>query len=431
MKILQKISLLCLFTLVIFFCVPGIAAQAEDTAASPKPAQTEMPAAEKIPLSELHFDEQSFPPVLVGSEPVLIEVKEFEGLSCQWESQNPYIATVDKDGKVTAVAAGTAILNVTVTDEEEKEYVFEILLRIVNPHFKSASQNLASGCYGVIEIQDSSGGPVTFSTSNKKIVSYVSDEEGNIKIKAGKKTGTATIKVVADGVILTGKITVTNPEFKQYYGFYQKNKSFQVDLKGINKKSKPHWSCLNEKTASVNQSGRGRTKKLGSTLVLCHVDGKTLAYNLAVGTKCAVKAMLWGYSKLGKCRYSQARRMNKVYFDCSSFVYRCYRAAGRYLVRKTSWAPVAADIGHYYVRKKKSVKPSGKIYKAEKLRPGDLICFGGKKASRNGRYKRIYHIALYIGNGKTMESSSTYNNVVIRDRGIFEKSDVPVIARPA
>lgn len=123
--------------------------------------------------------------------------------------------------------------------------------------------------------------------------------------------------------------------------------------------------------------------------------------------------------------------MNKVYFDCSSFVYRCYRAAGRYLVRKTSWAPVAADIGHYYVLKKKSVKPSGKIYKAEKLRPGDLICFGGKKASRNGRYKRIYHIALYIGNGKTMESSSTYNNVVIRDRGIFEKSDVPVIARPA
>lgn len=217
MKIVQKISLLCLFTLVIFFCVPGIAAQAEDTAASPKPAQTEMPAAEKIPLSELHFDEQSFPPVLVGSEPVLIEVKEFEGLSCQWESQNPYIAAVDKDGKVTAVAAGTAILNVTVTDEEEKEYVFEILLRIVNPHFKSASQNLASGCYGVIEIQDSSGGPVTFSTSNKKIVSYVSDEEGNIKIKAGKKTGTATIKVVADGVILTGKITVTNPEFKQYY----------------------------------------------------------------------------------------------------------------------------------------------------------------------------------------------------------------------
>lgn len=431
MKTLKKISLLCIFAMAAFLSVSQTA-RAADTASTPEPVQTEVPAAEEgVPLSELHFDEQSFPPVVLGGEPVLITVKEFEGLSCQWKSQNPYIATVDKDGRVTAVAAGTAILNVTVTDEEGKEYVFEILLRIVNPHFKLASQNLASGCYGVLEIKDSSGSPVTFSTSDKKMVSYVSDEEGNIKIKAGKKTGTAVITAVADGVTITCKVTVTNPEFKQYYGFYQKNKSFQVRLTGINKKSKPRWSSLNEKVAPVNQSGRGRTKKLGSTLILCDVDGKTLAYNLAVGTKCAVKAMRWGYSKLGKCRYSQAMRMNKAYFDCSSFVYRCYRAAGKYLVAKVSWAPVAADIGHYYVRMNKRVKPSGKIYKAQKLRPGDLICFGGKKASRNGRYKRIYHIAMYIGNGKTMESSSSYNNVVIRDREIFEKSDVPVIVRPA
>ena len=66
----------------------------------------------------------------------------------------------------------------------------------------------------------------------------------------------------------------------------------------------------------------------------------------------------------------------------------------------------------------------------EKMRPGDLICFGGSKARRNGRYKRIYHIAIYIGNGKTMESSSTYNNVVIRDRGVFKKSEIPVVVRP-
>ena len=80
--------------------------------------------------------------------------------------------------------------------------------------------------------------------------------------------------------------------------------------------------------------------------------------------------------------------------------------------------------------KKKKVRPSGKTYKLSSLRPGDLVCFGGKDASRNGRYKRIYHIALYIGNGQTIESSSSYNNVVIRDRGIMGKRGVPVIVRP-
>ena len=71
-----------------------------------------------------------------------------------------------------------------------------------------------------------------------------------------------------------------------------------------------------------------------------------------------------------------------------------------------------------------------KNYSEKKMRPGDLICFGGSKAKKNGRYKRIYHIAIYIGNGKTMESSSTYNNVVIRDRGVFKKSEIPVVVRP-
>ena len=123
--------------------------------------------------------------------------------------------------------------------------------------------------------------------------------------------------------------------------------------------------------------------------------------------------------------------MSANYFDCSSFVYRSYRAAGKYLVRRTSWAPVAADIGHFYVKKGKQVKTSSKTYNWNKLRPGDLICFGGSSARRNGRYKRIYHIALYIGNGKTMESSSLYNNVVIRDREPLKKKDVPVIVRPA
>ena len=96
---------------------------------------------------------------------------------------------------------------------------------------------------------------------------------------------------------------------------------------------------------------------------------------------------------------------------------------------KQAGAPVAADIGHYYVRKGKSIKAK-KTYSEKKMRPGDLICFGGSKARRNGRYKRIYHIAVYIGNGKTMESSSTYNNVVIRDRGVFKKSEIPVVVRP-
>ena len=211
--------------------------------------------------------------------------------------------------------------------------------------------------------------------------------------------------------------------------FYQKKKKLAVKVTGLNAESRPVFRSSDVKVAVVTASGKVTTKKYGSAVISCEVDGKTVKYYLAVSTKTAVRAMRYGYKKIGKKKYSQARRMDKNYYDCSSFVYRTYRAVGRYLVCKTSWAPVAADIGHYYVRKGKSIKAK-KTYSEKKMRPGDLICFGGSKARRNGRYKRIYHIAVYIGNGKTMESSSTYNNVVIRDRGVFKKSEIPVVVRP-
>lgn len=433
MKNIRKISLLFLFMLagVVGFSQVTMAKtvsgmEVEDTEDEPGDTPEGY-----TPLSELTFDEYSFAPILVGQEPVFLDVQAFYGFDCKWESETPDIATVDEKGQVTPIMTGIARIRVVVTAEDGEEYTFLIPLRIVNPHFENSSSNLASGCYLTIEIKDSSGEPVTFSTTDKKKVSLVRDEGGSIIVKAGKKIGTATITVVADGVTLTYKITVTNPKLKTSYGFFEKNKRFSIDLTGTNKTSKPVWTSSDVKVASINSSGSCKTKKTGSVLITCQVDGKTLVYNLAVAKKTVVKALRWGYSKVGKCHYSQAKRMSKKYFDCSSFAYRCYRAAGKYLVSKSSWAPVAADIGKYYVQKKKQIKPTGASYDMSKLRPGDLICYGGKNAKKNGRYKRINHIAIYIGNGQVMESSSSKNNVVIREQGFMKKRDIPVVVRPA
>jgi cell wall-associated NlpC family hydrolase len=381
-------------------------------------------------LDELQFDEYSFPAILVDGEPYALTVEAFSEYTCQWESETPDIATVDENGQVTPVSIGTAFILAHVWDEEEQEYTFRIPIHVVNPHLDVATMNLASGCEAALQVQDSSGEAVVFTTTNKQIVNYVYDDAGQVVVKAGKTLGTATIALTVDGVTMTCDITVTNPKLKGEYQFYQKNKKFQVVVTGTNKASQFVWTSSNAGVASVTKAGRVKTKKLGSTVISCEVDGKTLNCYVAVAKEKVVKALRWGYKKVGKYHYSQARRMNKNYFDCSSFVYRCYRAAGKYLVSKASWAPVAADIGRYYVQKKCQIKPTGSSYSESKLRPGDLICFGGKTAQKNGRYKRIYHIAIYIGNGKTLESSSSSNNVVIKERGIIKKKEAPVVVRP-
>lgn len=379
-------------------------------------------------LSALSFSDQFYPPHVLGAGSFRIQEPAFDGLKCRWSSADTKVVKVGQNGVVTPVGVGKTNILVAVTDSYGGTYHFSIPVRIINPHFEETRMNLAKGCQTTVLLLDTTGAQAGYVSSNPSILSIRTSNAYGVTLQAHKE-GTATVTVSVDGVMRTCTVTVTNPKLKVQYGFYQTKKGLQVKVTGTNGRSVKRWSSGNSKIATVSQKGNVRTKKKGSTVIFCSVDGKILKYYLAVSTKKAVKAMRYGYKRIGKAHYSQARRMSKKYFDCSSFVYRCYRAAGKYLVRRASWAPVAAEIAHYYVRKGKYVKASGK-YNLNKLRPGDLICFGGKKARRNGRYKRIYHIAMYIGNGKTMESSSTYNNVVIRDRGFFKKSDVPVVARP-
>lgn len=379
-------------------------------------------------LAGLSFHEQSFEAKLLGAGAFTLPIPEFQSMTCEWSSADESIATVTKEGIVTPVRPGVVNLTVQVTDSYGGSYTYRIPIRILEVKFSVSKCNLAKGCQTTLSVLASAGNPVVYKTMDSSIVSLVSFDAAGVTIKA-KKVGTTTVLGAVDGVEFQCKISVTNPTIKTQYGFYQKKKTLTISVKGLNAKSVPVYSSNDPAVATVSKKGTVKTLKYGSAVISCQVDGKTLNYYLAVSTKTAVKAMRYGYKQVGKKKYSQARRMSKNYYDCSSFVYRIYRVAGKYLVRKAKWAPVAAEIAHYYVRKGKQIKAS-KTYDPKKLRPGDLICFGGSKARRNGRYKRIYHIALYIGNGKTMESSSTYNNVVIRDRGTIEKSDVPVVVRP-
>lgn len=379
-------------------------------------------------LSTLTFNRQSFAAHLLGGGSFQLSIPQFGSMTSVWQSKTPAVASVTQEGIITPVSAGWAEFAVTVTDSYGGVYSFVLWVQILQPKFTIQKQNLAKGCRTTLLLESAAGNPVVYQTRDTSIVSIVSYNQFGVVVKA-KKVGSTTVVAQVDGVQTECVITVTNPKVKKAYGFYQKKKKLTVKVTGLNAASRPVFRSSDVKVAVVTASGKVTTKKYGSAVISCEVDGKTVNYYLAVSTKTAVRAMRYGYKQIGKKKYSQARRMDKNYYDCSSFVYRTYRAVGRYLVCKTSWAPVAADIGHYYARKGKRIKAK-KTYSEKKMRPGDLVCFGGSKAKKNRRYKRIYHIAIYIGNGKTMESSSTYNNVVIRDRGTFKKSEIPVVVRP-
>ncbi|MDD4372171.1 MAG: NlpC/P60 family protein [Anaerostipes sp.] len=118
------------------------------------------------------------------------------------------------------------------------------------------------------------------------------------------------------------------------------------------------------------------------------------------------KVLRFALSKVGY-PYSQEQRTSGTAYDCSSLAYYAWKEAGVDRSHGANYPPTAAEGA-------RMAKNSGKCVESGdasgfSLKPGDLIYYGG---SDNGRYLGIYHVAIYVGNGKAVEALNTKYGVV-------------------
>ena len=113
--------------------------------------------------------------------------------------------------------------------------------------------------------------------------------------------------------------------------------------------------------------------------------------------------MRYALSKVG-CAYDQDYHwsLNVDIFDCSSLAYRAYREIGIDISNGGVYS--AAEICHNAVNE-------GCIAYGD-LQPGDLIFYGGRN---NGRFQGVYHVAIYVGDGKMVEARGSSWGVVYCD----------------
>lgn len=113
------------------------------------------------------------------------------------------------------------------------------------------------------------------------------------------------------------------------------------------------------------------------------------------------KVIRFALSKVGY-PYSQDLRTSGKAYDCSSLAYYSWKEAGVDISYGTNYPPTAAEGA-------RMLKADGKSLSTMDLQPGDLIYYGGEA---NGRYLGIYHVAIYVGNGKAAEALCTKYGVV-------------------
>lgn len=382
----------------------------------------------------------------VGSAPYQLILNNAEGKNVTWSSSDTLAASVSQSGVLTPVAVGATTITASIKVTATKTMTYTCEVNITNPVLSTSSFNLAKGYSAEINITgttsegswNSSSKSIASVSSNSTYYSYNSTS-GIYGMKGtvyANKKGSAVISVEVDGVIRTAIVTVTDPKIKKDFYIVTKGAKQVIKVTGTDKNSSIVFTSGNNKVATVSSKGIVRIKKTGYCPVIVDVDGARLVVSFNAGNKKAVKAVN-NAIKVEGAIYSQARRMQKGYYDCSSLVWRSYKETGMYFGDR-HYAPVAANEAAYCVRAKKTVpaKYVNKLNKLNKLNVGDLIFYS--RPAKNGRYKNIYHVAIYTGQHATSYGDKiyTYGRIVhangsrVTQASLYNESNCVVIGRP-
>ena len=351
--------------------------------------------------------------------PVIKNYSAIEGdCEIQWSSENDIIS-LDKD-KISALKTGKTNILVSLTAKNGEGFKMSCQLIVTDPVLSKTEFVMAE--YVTEKM------PIT-GICNESIIKSSDDDYGVYINEKGEicaeYKGKYNFNFTVDGKELQCKVIVTDPHFDisgvSGYKGYKKS----LSIKGIEKgKSNVSYKSSNNKIVAVSQTGKVTCKKIGHAKITVTADGRKIVLNTEIasvkGYKAAQKAI--SISKT-KTVYSQAHRMDKGKYDCSSLVWRVYSKYGYYFGVKKGWAPTAADIGKWCSNNHKAIYSKG--VSSDKLLPGDLIFYSYKK---NGRYKNISHVEMYTGNGMDVSASSSNNKVIHYD--YYPSDYIVMIARP-
>lgn len=390
----------------------------------------------KISVETLGFKKSNFAVAVGCSRPT--EVENYTKIT-GYQSEDESIVKIDKKGVVKGIAVGKtriSVTGITIKGEEKTTFcniaVTDPVLVETPPKIITIDEEYRSVRFQGIEWYSS----VTITSSNSDILG--TEGEGFTSFSnyyIGLSAGTAKLTIEVDGKQLYSKnIRVYDPKLPKYILMtVGKTNTDLTKLKLPQKESKTEFKTSDRSIVRVDKTGgRLRAAAEGSIDLTVKID--EFSYHvtvIAVENKKVRDAMQYVFDAMGK-PYSQEKRMQEGYYDCSSLVWRAYKAAGVGIGGSTTYAPTAANLA------KNLIENGHEVKKAEDLKPGDLIFYGG---GGNDRYRSISHVALVVNKSKatgwfgeewylTLADAGTEGVRLSRDYVSLEMDESFIAARP-
>lgn len=199
------------------------------------------------------------------------ETYSFDIKNATFSTTKQSVATVSKNGVITAKTVGTATITVKSGNKTLGTCKVTVLDAPDRVSIKPMKQTLPKGGTKTLKVtlpDKTASNKLTWKSSNKKVVTV--DENGVVK---GVKVGTAKITVTTfNKKIATCTITVNNDPYSLSFP----SKSISIGLTEsvkikpvVNKGSKPKytWSSKNKKVATVDKNGKITGVKAGTTTI--------------------------------------------------------------------------------------------------------------------------------------------------------------------
>ena len=247
---------------------------------------------------------------------------------------------------------------------------------------------------------------VVSSNANMKVAAYL---EKNVLSIDVYNPGVSTLTVDINGKKFNLDVNIIDNEMSSTSIVLAEGGFHQLRIRGEGT-GNTVWSSANPAIAEVDSSGRIVGKSKGNTLVTAKVNGKTFGCVVSVTSELRKNVVEWARAYSLRSKYSQSRRMEEGYYDCSALAWRAYNKFG-FNIMSTNYAPTAAAMGKYYDQNKKIVEGglSDANIRNMMFEPGDLFFMEG--FVNNGRYRNVYHVEIISG--------YTFNG--------FDKSGNPII----
>lgn len=191
--------------------------------------------------------------------------------SILWTSSDTEIATVDANGKVTSVSAGTAVITATANGESAscvvtvKDNAISLNMDTMQLSTKGNGSSIK-----LIPTVVGSKKSVKWTTSDKTIATV---SGGKV---TGKKSGTATITAKANGVsasctvnVVSGSISINTEKEQLYVGETKKLKT------NAGKKDVVTWETSDTEVVFVDEKGEMKAVGAGKAVITASCNGTT------------------------------------------------------------------------------------------------------------------------------------------------------------